>query len=58
MNNIVYSGSKDIVKLTMINGKILYEDGKFFINEDIDSIYEKAQEITDRIDKEFFEKNN
>ena len=36
---------KDIVKLTMINGKILYEDGKFFINEDIDSIYEKAQEI-------------
>ena len=42
----------------MINGKILYEDGKFFINEDIDSIYEKAQEITDRIDKEFFEKNN
>ena len=58
VNNIVYSGSKDIVKLTMINGKILYEDGKFFINEDIDSIYEKAQEITDRIDKEFFEKNN
>ena len=55
INNIVYAGSKDIVKLTMINGKIVYEDGKFFINEDIESIYEKAQEITDRIDKEFFE---
>lgn len=27
--NIVYSGSKQNVKLTMVNGKILYEDGKF-----------------------------
>ena len=55
ISNIVHSGSKDIVKLTMINGKILYEDGKFFVNEDVESIYEKAQEVTDRIDKEFYE---
>lgn len=55
INNIVYAGSKDIVKLTMIEGKIVYEDGRFFINEDLESIYEKAQEVTDRIDKEFLE---
>ena len=47
--NIVYAGSKDIVKMTMINGKILYYDHKFLINEDVDAIYKKAQEITDRL---------
>ena len=47
--NIVYAGSKDIVKMTMINGKVLYYDHKFLINDDIESIYKKAQEITDRL---------
>ena len=47
--NIVYAGSKDIVKMTMVNGKILYFDHKFLLNEDIDAIYKKAQEITDRL---------
>lgn len=47
--NIVYSGSKDIVKMTMINGKILYYDHKFLIDEDIDAIYKKAQEVTNRL---------
>ena len=47
--NIVYAGSKDIVKMTMINGKILYYDHKFLINEDVNEIYRKAQEITDRL---------
>lgn len=53
INNIVYSGSKDIVKLTMVDGKILYEDNKFFVGEDINDIYKKVQEITERIDREF-----
>ena len=47
--NIVYAGSKDIVKMTMINGKILYFDHKFYIDEDVNEIYKKAQEITDRL---------
>ena len=47
--NIVYAGSKDIVKMTMINGKILYFDHKFLINEDVNEIYRKAQEITERL---------
>ena len=43
--NIVYSGSKQNVKLTMVNGKILYEDGKFNIGEEPESVYEKANRI-------------
>lgn len=47
--NIVYSGSKVNVLLTMINGKILYENGAFYLDEPIEEIYRKAQAITDRI---------
>jgi len=50
--NIVYSGSKENVKLTMIDGRILYEDGKFYLNESIDDIYKNAQMVTDRIKSE------
>ncbi len=46
--NLVYSGGKDIVKMTMINGKILYDNGKFK-NIDIEKIYANAQAIIDRI---------
>ena len=49
--NIVYSGSKDIVKMTMINGKILYYNHEFFVDQPIEEIYEKAQQITDRLGK-------
>ena len=47
--NIVYSGSKDIVKMTMVNGKILYMDKKFYIDEDVDELYKKCQIITERL---------
>ncbi len=46
--NLVYSGSKENVKMTMINGKILYENGEFK-NVDIEEIYRKAQAVIDRI---------
>ena len=48
IKNIVYSGSKENVKLTMINGKILYENGEF-IGTDIEKIYYEAQKIADRL---------
>lgn len=51
LKNIVYSGSKENVKMTMINGKILYRDGKF-IDTDIKEIYKNAQAVIDRISKE------
>lgn len=47
--NIVYSGSKQNVKLTMVDGKILYENGEFFIGTPAEEIYEKANEIISRM---------
>lgn len=47
--NIVYAGSKVNVILTMINGKVLYENGAFDLGEPIEEIYRKAQEITERL---------
>ncbi len=49
--NIVYAGMTSDVKMTMINGKVVYEDGKFFIDEPIEDIYRKANAITKRIIK-------
>ena len=47
--NIVYSGSKQNVKMTMVAGKILYENGEIFIGEAADKVYERANKITRRI---------
>ena len=47
-NNIVYSGSKTNVKMTMIDGRILYFDGAF-IDTDVEEIYKKAEEIMQRL---------
>ncbi|WP_445488005.1 amidohydrolase [Niallia sp. 03133] len=51
VNNIVYSGSKDNIKLTMINGEILYENGEFsrFSTEEVEEIYRKSNQIVNRI---------
>ncbi len=43
--NIVYSGSKENVALTMVNGKILYENGEFHIGVQPEEVYEKANRI-------------
>ncbi|MBR4240878.1 MAG: amidohydrolase family protein, partial [Eubacterium sp.] len=48
LKNIVYSGSKENVKMTMVGGRILYENGEFK-NADIDEIYRKSQAVIDRI---------
>ena len=49
IKNIVYSGSKQNVKMTMVNGKILYEDGKFSIGFEPADIYRRANEIIGRM---------
>lgn len=41
--NIVYSGSKENVRLTMVAGKVLYEKGEFFIGEEPEAIYERLE---------------
>lgn len=45
VKNLVYSGSKQNVKMTMIAGKILYEDGRFYVGEDPERIYEKVERL-------------
>lgn len=47
--NLVYSGSKQNVKMTMIRGKILYENGQFTKEYDVEEIYRKANEIVTRL---------
>lgn len=42
--NIVYSADNSVVKMTMIDGKILYEDGKF-TSIDMDEVIKNAQEL-------------
>lgn len=50
--NIVYSGSKQNVKMTMINGQILYYDGEYLNGVDAEKIYAKANEIIARLSAE------
>lgn len=48
-NNLVYSGSKTNIKMTMINGKILYMDGHYYLDETPEDIYKRCNEIVDRL---------
>ena len=52
VKNIVYAGNKSHVKMTMIHGNIKFRDGEFYIGENPQMLYDKAEEIKDRIDKE------
>ncbi len=47
--NLVYSGSKSNVLMTMINGKLLYRNGEFNIGESVEEIYRKCDKIVKRI---------
>ena len=47
--NIVFSGSKQNVKMTMVAGKILYEDGKYNIGIDEETVYKEANDIIARL---------
>ena len=41
IRNLIYSGDNSIVKMTMIDGKILYEDGKY-TTIDLDEVIRKS----------------
>ena len=49
VKNLVYSGSKENVKLTMVDGRVLYEDGVFNIGFDPREIYSKSQAVVERL---------
>lgn len=46
--NLVYAGSKQNVKMTVVDGKILYKDGKF-TTVDANEIYKRANKIAAEI---------
>ena len=48
-NNLVYSGSKSNVKMTMIHGVIRYEDGKYDVGMTPGEIYKAAAAIQKRL---------
>lgn len=50
--NLVYSGSKQNVIMTMINGKILYEKGTFYTSDTPETIYREVTAVINRIRKE------
>lgn len=50
-SNIVFSGSKDNILMTMIDGKILYADKKFYINDDIEALFKEVEIRKNIIDK-------
>lgn len=52
VKNIVYSGSKQNIAMTMIHGRILYRNGIFFQDTPEEEIYEKANNIMRRIQSE------
>ncbi len=47
--NLVYSGSKSNVLMTMVGGKILYRNGEFNIGESPESIYRRCRQIVQRM---------
>lgn len=47
--NVVYSGSKQNVKMTMVNGKVLYENGNFHIGVSPEEVYAMADECIQKM---------
>jgi len=46
--NLVYAGSKQNICMTVVNGKVLYENGKF-LTVDANEVYERANKIAREI---------
>ena len=44
--NLVYSGTRDNVRMTMVAGRILYENGEFHVGCDAEEIYAEAEKYT------------
>ena len=47
--NLVYSGSKQNVKMTMVAGKVLYQDGEYNLGSSKEEIFARANESARRI---------
>ena len=51
ISNLVYAGKSSDVYLTMVNGKIKYYNGEYFIGEQKEKIYDEVTKIRERTTK-------
>ena len=51
VSHLVYAGKSSDVYLTMVDGKILYEEGSFFVGEKKEKIFENANKIREKLRK-------
>ena len=51
LSNLVYSAKGSDVYFTMVGGKVVYDNGEYFLGEDIQTIYEKANKIRNRLEQ-------
>lgn len=58
LRNVVFSGSRDNICMTMINGNILFENGTYYIHDDPDKICREAAGIIRRMEKDLAESNS
>lgn len=49
VGDLVYSAGRENVLMTMIDGKVVYEKGEFFIGDDIEYIKEKVRKIINEL---------
>ena len=49
--NLVHKCNENNVTMTMINGKIVYQNGEYFINKSVEEIKRQAEEVSQRIEK-------
>lgn len=52
VKNVVYAGNKSNVLMTVIDGKVLYEKGEYYLGESLDRIVTECEKIGARINKE------
>jgi 5-methylthioadenosine/S-adenosylhomocysteine deaminase len=50
-NSVVYSANTQNVILTMVNGKILYQDDKYYLGEPINDIMKNAKQALNKLKK-------
>lgn len=52
LSNLVYSAKGSDVYFTMVGGEVKYNDGEYFLGEDIAKIYEKTNQIRKRLEQQ------
>lgn len=52
VRNLVYSGGKQNITMTVCAGQILYENGNYYMGMDLEKLYAEAQQRAERLTKD------